>query len=84
MPSYYVSDKSCGHRQIKLDLSKVRKENWGRVNFNVWENYTMRYNRVKHRKASFVSFKRILYEILLNDQKASSLLEILFQSYVIG
>ena len=44
------------------------------MNFNVWENYTMRYNRVKHRKASFVSFKRILYEILLNDQKASSLL----------
>ena len=27
MPSYNVSDESCGHRQIKLDLSKVRKEN---------------------------------------------------------
>ena len=74
MPSYNVSDESFDHRQIKLDLSKVRKE----------KNYTMRYNRVKHRKASFVSFKRILYEKLLNDQKASSLLEILFQSYVIG
>ena len=38
----------------------------------------MRYYKVKHKKVSVDSFKRIFYEKFINDQKASSLLEMLF------
>ena len=38
----------------------------------------MEYHRVKHKKVSVVNFKRILYEKFINNQKASSLLEISF------
>ena len=44
MPIYNVWDESLGHRQIKLDLSKVPQENWRRMNFNVYENYPKLYS----------------------------------------
>ena len=61
MSIYNAWDKSLSHRQIKLDLSKVLKENWGRMKFNGYENYAVRYYRVKHKKVSVVSFQRILH-----------------------
>ena len=60
MPIHSAWDESLGHRQIRLDLPKVSKENWERINFNGYENYAVRYYKVKHKKVSFVSFKRIL------------------------
>ena len=39
----------------------------------------MEYDRVKLKKILVANFKRILYEKFINDQKASSPLEILFQ-----
>ena len=34
MPIDSAWDESLGHRQIRLDLPKVSKENWERINFN--------------------------------------------------
>ena len=61
MSIYNAWDKRFSHRQIKLDLSKVLKENLGRMKFNGYENYAMRYYRVKHEKVSVVSFQRLLH-----------------------
>ena len=79
MPIQRAWNKSLDHGKIKLDLSKVLKENWGRTNLNNgYESYTMEYHRLKHKKVSVACFKGILYEKYVNNQKASLLLEMWF------
>ena len=48
-------------------------ENWCITNFNGQENYAMEFYKIKRKKVSVASFKRILYEKFINYQKASSL-----------
>ena len=58
-----------------VELRWYWKDNWETKNFSGWENYTIEHYRVKRKKVSVANFKRILYEKIINNQKASFLLE---------